>query len=179
MQALLRGALLLVSPPPPVAGHTRVIDYHPTHMKVASTASGSCWTGSIAANRPDAYRCMTGNEISDPCFVRDAKSVACPDIPTADSGLIIKLTKPLPDNRVSGAATPWAMSLAGHVGCRVGTGTVIDGFPYYCTGSLVCAEASAPPQSSQFFTECGTGQAGPSGAHVVSKKRYAVITIWR
>lgn len=161
------------------AGHTQVIEYHPTHMAVVKTVSGSCWEGSIAANRSDAFRCMTGNTISDPCFVRDATSVACPDIPTADSGLVIKLTTPLPQNHVSGAETPWAMSLASNIRCRVGTGTVIPDFPYYCTSSLVCAVPSMETQSAEYFTECGAGEASPSGPRVASKKRYAVNTLWR
>ncbi|HEY6356934.1 MAG TPA: hypothetical protein VIX35_01740 [Vicinamibacterales bacterium] len=161
------------------AGHTQVIDYHPTHMTVVKTVSGSCWEGSIAANRSDAFRCMTGNEISDPCFVRSATSVACPDIPTADSGLLIKLTTPLPQNHVSGAETPWAMSVASNIRCRVGTGTVIPGFPYYCSSSLVCAVPSLDKQSSEYFTECGVGEASSSGPRVPSRKHYAVTVLWR
>jgi hypothetical protein len=179
MHALLIGLILLLFTSVAGASHTNVIDYHPTHMTVVKTVSGSCWEGSIAANRSDAFRCMSGNAISDPCFVRDAKSVACPDIPTADSGLVIKLNTPLPENHVSGAETPWAMSLQSNVRCRVGTGTVIPGFPYYCSGSLVCAVPSEDRQSAEFFTECGVGEASPSGPRVASSKRYAVTTLWR
>jgi hypothetical protein len=174
----MTGALLVLSASLAGAGHTQVIVYHPTHMAVASTALGSCWEGSIAVNRSDAFRCMTGNNISDPCFVRDTKSVACPDIPTADRGLVIKLTTPLPENRVSGAATPWAMSLESNVRCRVGTGTVMPGFPYYCSGPLVCAVPSAGSQG-KFFTECGVTESSPSGPRIASKKRYFVSTLWR
>jgi hypothetical protein len=179
MYAVLTGALLIMSASIAGAGATQVIDYHPTHMKVTSTISGSCWEGSIAANRSDAFRCMTGNAINDPCFLRDATSVACPDIPSADRGLVIKLTKPLPANPVSGPETPWAMSLEANVRCRLGTGTVIPGFLYYCSASLVCAVPVAGPQPGEFFAECGFGESSSSGPRVVSRKRYAVRTLWR
>jgi hypothetical protein len=179
MHALLIGTLSVLSASLASTGHTQVIDYHPTHMTVVKTVSGSCWEGSIAVNRSDAFRCMSGNEISDPCFVRDARSVACPDIPTADSGLVMKLTTPLPANHVSGAETPWAMALESNVRCRAGTGTVIPGFPYYCTGSLVCAVPTMGQPPTEFFSECGAGEASSSGPRVPSKKRYAVLTLWR
>jgi hypothetical protein len=179
MHALLISVLFALSAAPASGGHTKVIDYHPTHMTVVKTISGSCWEGSIAANRSDAFRCMSGNSISDPCFVRDATSVACPDIPTADSGVVIRLSTPLPQNHVVGAVTPWAMSLESNVRCRVGTGTVIPGFPYYCSGSLVCAVPTKGQQQAEYFSECGAGEASSSGPHVASKKRYAVITLWR
>jgi hypothetical protein len=169
--------LLLVAAAAP-ANQTQVVYYHPTHMTVTKTVKGSCWTGSIAANRADAFRCMVGNEISDPCFVRDSKSVACPDLPKADSGIVIALTAPLPENKVSGAEDPWAMVVVTGGQCRMGTGTVMPGFPYYCTGVAVCAVPTSGP-SGQFFSECGTSEASSSGPRVVSRKRYPVTTIWR
>jgi len=158
---------------------TQVIDYKPTHMTVARTGFGSCWEGSIAANRSDAFRCMVGNSINDPCFVRTAKSVACPDIPTADRGLVITLTKPLPANDVSGNENPWAMIVTPGTRCRIETGTVVPGFPYYCTESLVCAVPAPDPNTGEYHTACGTAEAGPSGPHVTSRKRYTVTTLWR
>jgi hypothetical protein len=179
MHALLTGALVFVSASLADAGHTQVIVYHPAHMAVTKTVQGSCWEGSIAANRSDAFRCMAGNAISDPCFVRDSKSVACPDIPTSDTGIVIELTKPLPANPVSGAETPWAMSLESNIRCRAGTGTVIPGFPYYCSNPLVCTVPAAGPDPKSFFTDCGVAESSASGPQVKSKKRYAVTTLWR
>lgn len=41
---------------------------------------------------------MTGNEIEDPCFSTSlsASSVVCPDAPWKNTGIEIRLTKPLP-----------------------------------------------------------------------------------
>jgi hypothetical protein len=179
MHALLMGVSVVVSASLAAAGHTQVIVYHPTHMTVTKTVQGSCWEGSIAANRSDAFRCMAGNAISDPCFVRDAKSVACPDIPTSDTGIVIKLTQALPANPTSGPETPWAMSLESNVRCRAGTGTIVPGFPYYCSSSLVCAVPAAGPDPGAFYSDCGVGESSASGPQVKSKKRYAVTTLWR
>ena len=45
------------------------------------TTSGYCWTGSLAAERSDAWRCFVGNEIHDPCF----SAPATRSLPTAQA----------------------------------------------------------------------------------------------
>lgn len=61
------------------------------------TVKGYCWTGSIAADRSDAWRCFVGNYIHDPCFssAHDPGYVACPNA-SLKKGILIKLTKKLP-----------------------------------------------------------------------------------
>jgi len=61
------------------------------------TASGYCWTGSLAAERGDAWRCFVGNEIHDPCFSSSAAHgiVLCPN-EQLTSDTEIHLTRPLP-----------------------------------------------------------------------------------
>ncbi len=80
---------------------TKIVVYTPftidgqlTHgIKVVKTISGSCWTGSEGARRSDAWRCMSGNYIHDPCFSGPATWVACP----SGRGVIrMNLAKPLP-----------------------------------------------------------------------------------
>ena len=60
---------------------------------------GSCWTNSNIIRRSDAWRCMIGNEIFDPCYTAKNKTtIVCdakPDI-EKPSGFVLKLTKPLP-----------------------------------------------------------------------------------
>ncbi len=60
---------------------------------------GSCWTNSNIIQRSDAWRCMIGNEIFDPCYTaQDKTTIVCdskPDI-AKPSGFVLKLTKPLP-----------------------------------------------------------------------------------
>jgi hypothetical protein len=45
------------------AKHGLAKGYHILHV-----FDGNCWTGSIASSRKDAWRCMVGNRIYDPCF---------------------------------------------------------------------------------------------------------------
>lgn len=58
---------------------------------------GYCWTGSLAADRSDAWRCFAGNTIYDPCFSSASAPghVACPN-PSLQKGILIKLTRKLP-----------------------------------------------------------------------------------
>ena len=60
---------------------------------------GSCWTGSVAALRADAWRCMVGNAIYDPCFgPQDAAAVICVRSPLDESENVqINLTEALPE----------------------------------------------------------------------------------
>jgi hypothetical protein len=46
---------------------------------VGGRGRGYCWTTSLATGAADAYRCMQGNAIHDPCFAATAhsRSVAC------------------------------------------------------------------------------------------------------
>jgi hypothetical protein len=64
---------------------------------------GSCWTNSNIIQRSDAWRCMIGNAIFDPCYTtRDKTTIVCdskPDI-AKPTGFVLKLTKPLPTSDV-------------------------------------------------------------------------------
>jgi len=62
-------------------------------IKITRTISGSCWTGSEGSRRSDAWRCMSGNFIYDPCFSGPRTWVAC----LSGRGVIrMNLTKTLP-----------------------------------------------------------------------------------
>jgi hypothetical protein len=116
-------------------------------VRVARTTHGSCWTTSIADARTDAFRCMVGNDIYDPCFAPAAAAstdVVCPlDVPGAPV-LRIALTKPLP---LPGPSVnprhypPWAVQLPGGRWCTLETGAagIIAGLrvSYNCTGGGV------------------------------------------
>jgi hypothetical protein len=82
--------------------------------------TGSCWTGSLVAPRPDAWRCMTpGAVIFDPCFSNSSeeKKVVCALAPWDDKVTVLKLEAPLPHDEVdedsgeSGQPAPWALVL--------------------------------------------------------------------
>lgn len=128
--------LLGISPVRTAAAKTTVVQYSASTMTVSSTVSGSCFATSIASNRRDAFRCMVGNAIHDPCFSIAAKKVACPQDLVKNSGIAITLTKPLPP-----AASPpkapqaWALILKSGATCNRATGTMMDpDFPFYCSG---------------------------------------------
>lgn len=157
-------------------GPTKVVNYTAAGMK-GKTVSGYCWTSSIASPRSDAYRCMIGNTIMDPCFKISAKVVNCPQNLVTNTGTIIGLTKPLPASNPKTAAKPWTFQVNGPTACFAGTGTVVGNYPFYCQHDLVCA---VPVTSAKFpqtyMSQCGT----PNGPMSVKAPRAMfVTTLWQ
>ena len=158
-----------------VPAKTTTVVVTATALKSTSSFSGYCWTASIASSRADAYRCMVGNIIHDPCFMLDAKSVACPIDPAENTGIRIALTKPLPQANPGNARNAWMMELAGQVKCNIGTGTVTPGYPFYCSGGLVCAAPPANTEQPAVFVACGRPKNATS---VTSAGRYLVTAMY-
>jgi hypothetical protein len=78
---------------------------------VGQRVSGYCWTGSLATGAADAYRCMQGNEIHDPCFAPSphARTVAC-FLDPWHAVTLLRLTRPLPRHGPAASGTlPWAI----------------------------------------------------------------------
>ncbi len=104
---------------------TEVIRFVPP-ATTAQQASGSCFTSSIAATRPDAFRCMAGNVIFDPCFTTPAtmSAVICVRNPLDPSTFTtLNLTQPLPAPESTPAQThPWFLQLADQTICNFFTG---------------------------------------------------------
>ncbi len=152
------------------------------HFNVTATVSGHCWTTSIASNRKDAFRCMVGNAIYDPCFIRDRQAVLCPtDLPSGTATLI-KLTAPLPAT-LPGSAAPaqgsvWQMKLAAGNLCGFITGTGVSGYPFGCTGKLWCA-APTGPVAGWYRAQCGPLAATSTMPTVTDAKAYPVAVLWR
>lgn len=128
---LFAGALAVSSPGAVNAQSvraTRVVTYIPA-VPSAPKRSGSCWTRSIAApSRADAWRCMLGNEIYDPCFSPKLPEVVVCDVNpvTGGRGFAVRLTKPLPTGEpamTARVAFPWLVQLASGEICRPLTGT--------------------------------------------------------
>ncbi|MBV8137250.1 MAG: hypothetical protein JO121_16720 [Deltaproteobacteria bacterium] len=89
---------------------------------------GSCWTRSIAADRPGAWRCIVGNGIHDPCFqvAPIENEVICDANPVlGKSGFVMKLTTPLPlvTTPPTASASPWILELKDGSVCERFTGT--------------------------------------------------------
>lgn len=176
--ALVIAAAVLFAPAgaPAKTVATKVVDYTPAHMEVTTTLRGSCWVPSIAIERRDAYRCMSANEIFDPCFVRGAGTVYCPQDLIADRGTVIRLTKALPPPSKSNKDEPWAMQLKSGDFCTIGTGTIVPGFPFYCTKG-VCSMPAPAEKSLGWYAQCGRPRSPPLGVtHPVAQ---FVRKLWR
>jgi hypothetical protein len=154
---------------------TRVVVFSATSMIVTKSIAGSCWTTSIASRRRDAYRCTSGNEIYDPCFRAGSKSVACPSALTPSSGVRVLLTKPLPASQAGQSHNVWMMVLANGVKCNMGTGTIMPGYPFDCTGNWICAAPIVTNADSTVFVECGQPV---TATKVGALRRYSVAVAY-
>lgn len=136
MRTVARGliaiALLVVigaSPAPAAAGiRTQARIFRPFNAAGRATLrvqsrSGYCFTGSLAINRRNAWRCLVGNFLYDPCFsaawVRGV--VICPNL-RLNGGVRIRLTRALPRRFArrgapSLARRPWAIQLVNGTHC--------------------------------------------------------------
>jgi predicted Ser/Thr protein kinase len=145
---------------------------------IQQRASGSCFTGSIDLERPDAWRCTVGNTIYDPCFSLDQSHVVCPpDGPWGRTAVLVNLTAALPASGNTGAeakGTPWAIQLANGARCLLlsGASNVIAGqrLNYGCTRGLgLYGDVN---RSAPVWTIFGAGQ------HASSITPYAVAIVW-
>jgi hypothetical protein len=144
----------------------------------ADAMRGNCWTTSIAAPDPHAYRCFAGNAILDPCFAPPTpphpSEVACFAAPWS-APQTLRLTAPLPTGPpVGNPSRPWAFEAQGGVRCVATTGTVpqvagVD-LGYHCTDGRDAAlvDTGAPQWSAEV---------GAPGATTLV--RLPVRTIWR
>lgn len=105
---------------------TEVITFTPP-TTTSNTVSGNCFSTSIASTRSDAWRCMAGNVIYDPCFSipNNTKQVVCVRNPLEPSNdVTMNLTQPLPaaQNVASQDQHPWFLQLADGTFCNFFTG---------------------------------------------------------
>lgn len=98
-------------------------------LKISNKISGYCWVPSLRTQRPNAWRCMAGNVIHDPCFVNAAinsKSAVCIDEPWQTSVTLMQLTKPLPKTKPMTfnpqQAQAWFVELSNGARCQFLTG---------------------------------------------------------
>jgi hypothetical protein len=178
-------ALVLVATAGATAQTTRVKIYRPLiggdlspALHFTRKTEGSCFSGSAADPRADAWRCSIGNTIVDPCFSdpRAHTWVACPTTGTPFGlGVIrLKLTKPLPaklaNHGIAGQGKPWAVKLADGKVCTFLTGAtfVFHGkrANYGCTKTTFLA--GSPNRSSPTWTiTLGTGKTSPPKIAVI------------
>ncbi len=128
---------------------TQVIAYAPPLLATSTAVeNGYCFANSVAAPyRTDAWRCMVGNAISDPCFTLSSASetpanakpqLLCGINPAgldSSSTFLLSLTKPLPKPEIP-SSTPsnwaWVVELSDGVICTPFTGTR----PFSATGEV-------------------------------------------
>jgi hypothetical protein len=93
-------------------------------IHVTKTVKGSCFTGSIEANRNDAWRCTSGTALFDPCFSSSKATgiVICVPVPWKRSGVELKLTRLLPTGSgskrtPSTKGQPWGIETTSGLRC--------------------------------------------------------------
>lgn len=166
-------AATAASAPAAPSGTTEVTTFTATGFQATDTESGSCWTGSIAAPRADAYRCTVGNAIHDPCFaLAGNQQVACPSGDPADhQGTLITLTAALPTTSPAAPSPdhPWYFTLAGGGTCGAMTGTLVS--PDHPFGCLIPATVSSAQQSLYCAAPAKSGAAYTAKCAALSKDR--------
>ena len=96
-------------------------------IHITKTVDGYCYIGSLAAARDDAWRCIGGNGLYDPCFSSHKRKgiVLCVSAPWQRSGVEIKLTKRLPKpyaGKPSTSGLPWGIETTARLKCLFATG---------------------------------------------------------
>jgi hypothetical protein len=122
-------------------------------LRPGPSLKGSCFSGSIGLPRPDAWRCMVGNEILDPCLQSPKGAQAGLVCVIGTRGVHLQLTKPLPRalrNRPETAFFAWRLALANGDVCQRFTGTAAgaiqgQGLVYGCTSGGTTTEPTRSP----------------------------------
>lgn len=166
---LLMAATALVAVPASAVAHTTTTAtifraFHPdgTPTLQAHTKSGSCFTGSLTIDRRDAWRCIVGNFLYDPCFssAHAPGKVLCPDA-QLNRAVEIKLTKGLPRAMANTRAPslrdqPWNIQLTSGRHCELSNGAtiVVQGVPlnYFCGAGVKFGLWGFPRRKPQPWT---------------------------
>jgi hypothetical protein len=152
--AVATGLAVAASVTPALAAtHTAAKIYEPftaagaPSVHVSRTIRGSCFSGSDSAIRKDAWRCMSGNFLYDPCFSSSkANFVLCPAAPGGASVIKLKLTHALPHGmadpgKPSTKGLPWSLETTSGAKCAFAGGatSVIGGrrLNYFCGKSTI------------------------------------------
>jgi hypothetical protein len=102
---------------------------------------GYCWTGSIGSQQRNAWRCLSGNIIHDPCFKHaGVRDLICMRAPWVKMVQRLRLTRRLPSDGNSGIhdrSQPWGYKLFNGTHCVLGQGTASwvgnVPLPYVCS----------------------------------------------
>jgi len=187
----------LALPEMPASGQaTKIIKFMPD-TPGRGAREGKCWTRSIAIPRPDAWRCMIGNEIVDPCFASaDKKYAVCnPNPVKGEPGFRLKLTEPLPRSDVPAQSmtseykSGWLVELADGTICRpmMGTYFEVQGklANFYCDngqkGEQVVLLEGLNAEKPLWTAEKATVASSRGGGvpTLLKSERIAVKTVWQ
>jgi hypothetical protein len=164
-----------------------LLPYTPDGLNPALTVTGhetgACDVSAAAADRPDAWRCISTAAL-DPCFENPFGAVdppielACLNSPWSRDVVLFSSTAPLPREKDPAAeqaeAPPWALELANGVRCDLITGAtaVYAGLRlnYGCTGQGVVI--GEPDRGDPLWT---VSYLPPNG---LATERVAVTVAW-
>lgn len=171
---------------------TNVVHFVPSEAAAGSAQDGRCWTSSLAlSGRTDAWRCMTGNVIHDPCIQLADGAIVCDANPsTGAGGFLVTLTEPLPapqvtaDGVANAAKNGWLVELDDGMVCGMNTGATggVNGerANYGCPdgqwifGDLIPGDAGTP-----WTAVLGTLKVGADGYSLGSARQAIVKTVWQ
>ncbi|MCL4533921.1 MAG: hypothetical protein M1370_02015 [Bacteroidetes bacterium] len=183
---LYPGASVVAAPAwvPPVE-FTDVIEFFPS-LPLGRQARGDCWTSSNVLPRANAWRCMVGNDIYDPCFSQNANAtwVACDVNPLNDgtgAGLQVSLVAPLtPDAWSSDTLYPWYIEMADGAKCyslgRDSFAVGDDWANYACAGADFILGDPADDGSGVWLAN--RARLSPDSSAVLRSDWEPVRTVW-
>jgi hypothetical protein len=159
---------------------TKVTVFHPTGAAGATVRGNCAMGGSLAVQRADAWRCIVGNEIYDPCFSAGAHatSVICGATPAKPVGIRVSLPGPLPaHDRVLGSQA-WILQLGNGTTCGFLTGGTfgIKGqrANYGCSNSRRDYVVGTPTRGRVWYAVIAVLSAKPSPNGPTAERIYAV-----
>lgn len=172
---------------------TSVINYQP-HLPPGPAYKGTCFTRSLALPRPDAYRCITqqnvasegGANLFDPCFVLPGAKdrLECdPDPVKGTPGIQLELTQPLPSEpfEKAGPGNAWMVELEDGTICEINTGATFmvnnERASYGCTdGSWLFGDL----YPGKVWTALqGTVKGNPPDVQFEKHSTATIRTVWR
>jgi len=184
----------LPSSHPPSLVATEVIRDVPKVTNQPPEVRGSCWTTSLAAQRPDAWRCSieegavvpgVRGTLFDPCFeAADPTLLVCGiDPPTGEALLYLRVSAPV-TNAPIGPRAPWFVELSDGRTCRPITGTVPvvvgEDIRYGCEGNgVVMTESFRVTRGGWIGTqlELRFGNVGER-AEILSYRSVGIRRVW-